>query len=250
MGFVAAWLWGQAIKVRWLVLILIAIIIINPAKNRFRTLAWGDKDVSSIDKIASRLDAWGQAFADVWSGASDDTAHQNLMDTASRTSDLIPFAQAVDWVPSQVPYNSGKGMASTFFYWIPRVIWPSKKTNMELLGNDYGVAFGYTTPEMNQHTSVAPSVFTEGYWNFSILGALLFPFAYGVLLGLLLGHNGSSGIVSVLVAMTYWGGTMVLVNAFTTAVPGAVTFTVGVSVAVITIARLSDLMYPFVRHHH
>jgi hypothetical protein len=171
------------------------------------------------------------------------------MDTASRTSDLIPFAQAVDWVPSQVPYNSGKGMVSAFFYWIPRIFWPSKKNIMDVQANIYAVEFGYSTPEMTQHTSVGASVFTEGYWNFGVLGAMLFPALYGVLLGLLLGHNGSRGDASVLVAMTYLGGTMVLLNAFTTAVPSAVTFTAGVSVAVITISRLSDLMHPFARHH-
>jgi hypothetical protein len=116
---------------------------------------------------------------------------------------------------------------------------------MDVQANIYAVEFGYSTPEMTQHTSVGASVFTEGYWNFGVLGALLFPALYGVLLGLLLGHNGSRGDASVLVAMTYLGGTMVLLTAFTTAVPGAVTFSAGIFIAVLAIARISELTHPF-----
>jgi hypothetical protein len=239
IGFVAAWIWARAIRVRWLVLIIAATIIINPVKNRFRILAWGDKDVSSMAKVASRLDDWGQAFRDAWSGGHDDSARQNLMETASRSSDLISFAQAIDFVPEQIPYNHGEGMAISFFYWIPRIFWPSKPESTDLLYNRYAVEFGYSTVEGTRTSTTGTSVFTEGYWNFGVPGVLFFAAAAGSLLALLLGHNGRRGDASTLAAMAYLGGTMLLLIPLALAIPAAVTFTAGVFVAMWGIERMS-----------
>jgi hypothetical protein len=241
MGFVAAWLWARAIQVRWLVLIIVATIIVNPVKNRFRILAWGDMDVSSAAKVASRLEDWSQAFVNAWSGGQDDSTRQNIMESANRTSDLIPFAHVIDSVPWSIPYNRGDGMEISFFYWVPRIFWPSKPESTDLLYNRYAVDFGYSTIKGTRTTTVGASVFTEGYWNFGAIGVLFFMGGAGSLLALLLGHNGRRGDASTLAAMAYLGGTMLLLSPLVMAIPGAVTFTAGVFVAMWSIERIAVL---------
>lgn len=244
MGFIAAWLWARAIRVRWLVLVLMATVIINPVKNRFRSLAWEDKDVSSVEKVEFRLDSWSQAFTDVWGGAVGDSVQQNVMQTASRASDLLSFAQAIDYVPSQIPFNRGEGMATSFFYWIPRIFWPDKKMSSDLLYNRYAITFGYLSTAGTEKSTTGASVYTEGYWNFGWVGVLLFLTASGLLLGLLFGHNGRTGDASSLVAVAYLGANMLLLQPVTLVFPAAVTYAVGVSVALWGIARAADFANP------
>lgn len=237
MGFVAAWLWARAIRIRWIVLIVVATIIVNPVKNRFRILAWRDKDVASTDKVVSRLADWSQAFGDVWSWDHGDSTRQNIMETASRASELISFAQAIDYVPTYIPYNRGDDMGISFFYWVPRIFWPSKPESTELLYNRYAVYFGYSTLEGTRSSTTSASVFTEGYWNFGVGGALFFMAGAGALMALLLGHNGRRGDASIVASMAYLGGTMVLLYPLALAIPTAVTFSAGVFVAMWSIER-------------
>ena len=118
---------------------------------------------------------------------------------------------------------------------------------MGLQASIYAVELRNSTPEMTEHTLVGASVVTEGYWNSGLAGVALFPAAHGVLLGLLLGHNDKTGDVSVLVAMTYLASTTFLLQAFTTAVPNAVTLAAGVSVATFVIAPISNFTHHFAR---
>lgn len=242
MGFLAAWLWTRTIRIRWMILIVVATVIINPAKNRFRPRAWGVwgvKDVSSMASVASRLDDWGQSFGDVWSGHY--SARENLMETASRSSDLISFAQAIHYVPRHIPYNRGDGMGISLFYWVPRIFWPSKLESTDLLYNRYAIEFGYTTLEGTRTSTTGASVFIEGFWNFGVAGVLFFMGGEGILLAVLLGHNGRRGDASILASMAYLGGTMLLVQPLALAIPAAVTFSAGVFVAMWCIERIAVL---------
>jgi hypothetical protein len=236
--FVCAWIWGRAIRKRWVFVALLAIIVINPVKNQFRRLEWGDKDVSSWAKIERRLTSWGTAFENVW---DKNSASANVMETASRTSDLIPLAQAVDLVPQTIPYNRGQGMAVALIYWIPRVFWPTKPSSSDLLFNRYAVEFGYTVEEATQTSTTGASTFTEGYWNFGWIGVGGFLLALGVLLGFFFGNNGKHGDSSTIVCMAYFAGVMLFLQPLSLTVSSMLTFTAGIWLAMTGIAWLAEV---------
>lgn len=237
--FLSKWIWGRAFKVRSLVLIAVAAILINPVKDEFRVLAWGEKDVASIDRVQERLTDWGAAFHSVWvEGSTDRTP---VTSTASRANDLLPFAQAIDYVPDIVPYNMGEGLTDAFLFWIPRVFWPTKKSVTDLIYNQYAVQFGFTDLEGTRSTSFAASVFTEGYWNFDKYGVIGFLLIYGLILGFLFGNNGKHESVSIMVCMVYIGPLIFILQALTIAVAGLFSFVVGVATALWGLKLCSQL---------
>jgi hypothetical protein len=222
--FLSKWIWGKEFKIRSVVLIILAAILINPVKDEFRMLAWVEKDVSSIDRVVERLEDWARAFDSVWiEGTSDRTP---VTSTASRTNDLLPFAQSIDYVPDIIPYNRGDGLVDAVLFWIPRVIWPDKKSSSDLVYNRYAVEFGFMDLEGTKSTTVGASVFTEGYWNFDKYGVLAFLFTYGVILGFLFGNNGKSESVSLIICVVYVAPSIFVLQALTVAVASLFSFMV------------------------
>lgn len=226
--FLCSWIWGGKIQKRWVVLAIIAFVVINPIKNRFRVLEWYDTDVSSWQIVERRLESWKEAAVDVWEGQS---AGSNIEESASRTSDILPLARAVDLVPETLPYNHGQGMAIALVYWVPRIIWPSKPSSTDLLYNRYAVEFGYSSVEGTRTSTTGASIYTEGYWNFGWIGVATFLFALGAFLGALFGNNGSTGDVSAIACMTYYAGNMLFLQPLLLTVAAIVTFVVGLWLA-------------------
>jgi hypothetical protein len=227
--FLFKWMWGGGIRLRWVFLILLGAIILNPVKNEYRNIAWYDKDVASLASIEQRVGYWAEAFRKVWLYSA--TADPIIDSTASRTSDLIPFAQAVDYVPAIIPYESGAAMESALFFWIPRVFWPDKGNTSDLLYNRYAIEFGYGTSETILSTTVGASIFTEGYWNFGTPGVLVFLFLAGSLCGLLFGNNGRYEHTSTLVCVTYVASGLFIVQALTIMISSLFSFLAGVVLA-------------------
>ena len=236
--FMCVWMWGRAVRLRWVLVVLVAIIVINPAKNLFRTLAWDDKDVSSLKKVESRLGDWKSAFVDVWTGQ---TIAPNIMETASRASDLLDFAQAVDLVPASIPYDHGKGMAIALVFWVPRIVWPSKPSGTELLNNRYSVEFGLQSTEGTRTSTAAISAFTEGYWNLGWSGVLVFLFGVGAILGFFFGNNGKTGDLSAIACTVYLAQVILPLQAFSFMLSPLITFTAGVWLAMWGLAWLSNI---------
>jgi hypothetical protein len=234
--FVSGWIWGGTIRKRWVFATLAAILVINPAKNQFRNMEFSEKDVSSLALVERRLDSWKVAFSDAW---KENPTESNIMDTANRANDLLSLAQALDVVPSLVPYNYGQGMGVTLIYWIPRIVWPSKPESSDLLFNRYAVEFGYTTQEGTLTSTTGASAYTEGYWNFGSAGAVLFLLVIGMLLGFFFGNNGSAGDVSTIVAVVYFAGVMLLIQPLTLTASSLVTFTAGIWIAMRGLAWFS-----------
>jgi hypothetical protein len=231
----AGWMWSHASRTWLVALVAFATIVINPAKNEFRRLAFGDKDISSLEKVADRLTDWQEGFSAAWEGTSTSVVTPNIQATASRTSDLLSFAHAIDVVPSVIPYNTGSGLSTSAIYWIPRAVWPSKPLSTDLLYNRYAVEFGYTSEEGTRSSTTGASVFTEGYWNFGAPGVVLFLAASGVMLAVLLGHNGIRRDSSAIAATVYLGETMLLLQPVAVALPANVTFAAGIFVSMWTI---------------
>jgi hypothetical protein len=228
--FMARWVWGKIFDFRWVMLALLAILFINPVKNEFRLLpSWLNQDVSSMDLVQDRLRDWSASFEKVWLERESDRSV--YMSTASRASDLLSFTQAIDVVPSTIPYNEGEGMDDAMLFWIPRVLWPSKGSTTDLIYNRYALTFGYLDPEDIGKTAVGISVYAEGYWNFGIYGVLGFLAAAGTILGTLFGNNGKAGQVSTLVCIVYIAPTILVLQALSVTLSSLPSFLIGVAIA-------------------
>jgi hypothetical protein len=242
VGALAAWVWGNTLKVRWFVALFLAFLIINPAKYRFRELTWADKDVSSLTKVEQRVGAWVQALTDNWLSAGGQTTETNIQSSAQRTSDLLSLALVVDTVPDQIPYNKGRGMGLSMIFWIPRIFWPSKPISSDLLHNRYAVLFGYTNEEGTRSTTIGAYPCTEGYWNLGLYGVILFLGLSGMLLGLLFGNNGLKAAASLIATMAYLAPAPLQIPvALTLEIPSVVTFTMGIALAMWGLAGLVAL---------
>ncbi len=242
VGTICVWIWGGRFRLRWAVVAALAFLIINPVKYRFRDLSWGDKDVWSAQKVEQRVKDWSRAFFEVWLDPSPHEREDYLATTAGRTSDLLAIALGIDLVPDVVPYDQGRGLRAGALYWIPRVVWPSKPLSTDLLNNRYSVTFGYQTEQGTLSSTIALYPATEGFWSFGVIGALVYLGLSGVLLGLLLGNCRLPPSASMVAAMAYLGPSPLQTpGALAVAIPGAVTFSVGIAVAMWIVAALVTL---------
>jgi hypothetical protein len=220
------WVAGRAIRVWWFVVIVLGVVIVNPVKNQFRQLSWQEKDISSAARIQERVGNWSKAFGLVWVQGSRESADSNIRETASRSSELLYFFQVIDSVPTSVPYRNGEGLATIASFWIPRFIWPSKPRSTQLVNDVYAIEFGVSSEAGVTTSTVAVPPFLEGYWNFGILGVVVFLGVYGVLLGIVLGNSGKGADSSVIVCIAFLGPSPFPLTTVTLAVPQAVVFAV------------------------
>jgi hypothetical protein len=228
--FLARWVWAKTFDLRWVLFAVIAIILINPVKNEFRLLpSWLNPDISSVELVQGRLEDWSTSFEKVW--VEQESDRSVYTSTASRTSELLSFTQAIDLVPAEIPYNSAEGMDDAMLFWIPRVLWPSKGSTTDLIYNRYALTFGYLAPEDLGKTAVGISVFAEGYWNFGAAGVLLFLLLSGLILGGLFGSNGKYEQVSTLVCIVYIGPTVLVLQALSVTLAALPSFLIGVTIA-------------------
>ena len=241
VGYAAAWVWGRTIRARWVLFLVIAALVLNPVKSRFRNLAWYDKDVSSWGRVERRIDDWGTAFRETWWEGRHPSTRSNLLQTASRSNDLLFLAQAIALVPGVIPYNEGHGLSTIVGFWIPRMVWPSKPSGTELVNNRYAIAFGVSDEAGVLTSTTAVSPFTEGYWNFGVPGLIGFLALYGVLFGVLMGHNGARGDASAIITLAYLGPAPLPLQVLTLAIPGAITFAAGSFVAMWGLALVAGL---------
>lgn len=225
--FLARWVWGKVFNVRWVIIGIFAVLFINPVKNEFRSLpSWLNNDTASLLSVEERLKDWSTSFERVWiEGTADDSVYAS---TASRTSDLLSFSQAIDQVPEIVPYNKGEGMEMAMLFWIPRVLWPSKGSSTDLIYDRYALTFGYLSEQEIGRTAVGISIFTEGYWNFGTAGVFIFLALAGFLLGTFFGNNGRFGQVSTLVALAYVAPTVLVLQALSVTVASLPSFLIGI----------------------
>jgi len=237
--FFTKWVSGKGLEVRWIVFAVVVVIIINPIKAEFRSLAWNERDVATLEDAQGRLTKWAIAFDRVW--VERDFDGSALLPTASRTSDLLSFAQAIDYVPSIIPHTLGKGFDDALLFWVPRVLWPSKGSSTDLLYTQYAIEFGYLPFEQTKTTAVGASIFTEGYWNYGVYGVISFLFAYGFILGLLFGNNGKSEQLSTLISIVYIAPQIFILQALAVTVASLCSFMVGITLALWGLSMVSRL---------
>jgi hypothetical protein len=242
--FLTEWIWVGNFRLRTVLLAVIIAVIINPVKNEFRLLSWVDKDVSSLQEVGVRLDDWSTSFSRVWIDMGSDESP--LLPTASRTSDLLSFAQTIDYVPSAIPFKNGEGLDSALLFWVPRAIWAEKGSSSDLLNNQYAVDFGYATDEQIKQTTVGASIFTEGYWQFGVSGVLSFLFLSGSLFGLFFNPRIRSR-TSDIVYVVFIAPQIFVLQALTITLASLFSFLLGITVALVGIHLAAQILARAVR---
>ena len=183
----AAWMWGGGIRMRWVLVVIALFIFLNPVKHVYRQ-SIGDADaIESVQTLSDRLSLWGDAINETWGSAFN--RDENLQTVQGRTGSIMALAQAIEWVPAQVPYKEGAGNGTTLLYFIPRFFWPDKPAISDLTNNRYALEFALTTPEGLRHVSIGVIQPIDGYWDFGVAGALLYPAILGALIGVLFGNR-------------------------------------------------------------
>jgi hypothetical protein len=239
-GALCWWLWDGTIRVRWFVVALLLFLVLDPVKLRYRELSWQDKAVTDAANVGQRLNDWSRAFYDVWFGFAASSKEDNIKKAEERISDLLELALVIDVVPEAVPFDRGQSLRLALVYWIPRFAWPSKPPTEDLIYNRYSVIFGFTTVQGLRGTTAVCSAYEEGFWNNGAAGLIVFLAMTGMLLGLILGNSRPPAGASVLVCVAYLGPFPVETPwAIAVALPGAVTFVAGITLAMWTLAALA-----------
>jgi hypothetical protein len=235
-------LWGPGLSLRWCAVGLVGFLIMNPVKHKYRDLAWADRDEqnkTSWADISDRINKWLIATEKTW---QDPFASEHSIEaTSGRTSGLLPLAQAVDWVPDNIPFKEGEGFAETLSFFIPRLLWPDKPDNTQIVNDRYAVEFRITTPSGVKSSTFGTPLPMDGYWDFGWLGAIGYMGACGVLFGWLFGSAGRKRepveeVVEVLFCSTFLQALIGLFNMLTV----LLSLTVGAWIAL----KLIDLISP------
>jgi hypothetical protein len=121
------------------------------------------------------LDKWGEALTDPSGGAFRDAVNPSI----SRISLLNQTANVIEQTPSAVPYQHGWLYSYMLVSFIPRFIWPEKPSVSEA-NRFYQVAYGLTSEEELNSTSISAGLLAEGYINFGWAGVIGIMFMVGV----------------------------------------------------------------------
>jgi hypothetical protein len=242
-SFVARWVWQREIRLKWIVIVILLFILLNPVKYEFRNEAWvkQEKEVTSLKQIEYRLETWLESFQRVW--INGETQKNIVEANTSRTSELLPFAQVIDEVPSKVPYDWGRSLRDGLFFIVPRFIAPNKGSSSDLLYNRYAVTFRFTTPEGTEKTTVGISIFAEGYWNFGALGVLFYLLSAGLILGNLFAANGKYEVISVIVCLTYLGPVIFPLQPLAVTIPAIIVFIIGIFISMSLLRFFSQVSF-------
>ena len=196
--FVAAWLWGPGIRLRWGIAAVCLFLVLNPAKYELRQ---GNLGRTATGGLPEQLTDWQSSLGNVW------TTEGDIADTAelatARLSGIIALAQGVEWIPAIVPYQHGAGFGTALQFFVPRLLWPDKPGITDLLNNRYALAFGLSTEEGLQTATFGILQPLDGYWDFGIVGALAYSVAFGLLIGWAFRERAGTTVSESMVALIF-----------------------------------------------
>lgn len=176
---------------RFLAAGVLIIVIVNPAKLRYRELAWEDA-VSRQEQQSTTKDPrvaaerWAKALKETWGpGRADRSEHGTRL--ASRLDELGINARIIDTTPAAHPYDRGRTWGYILLSLLPRFLYPGKPDFTDVYNDRFAVTFGFQTwAETDTSTSAFPLV-ADGYWNFGWPGVVFVALVSGALLGVYAG---------------------------------------------------------------
>ncbi len=197
-------------KVPWRLLAagVLIVVVVNPAKHRYRELAWEDalsrqeqERTTKDPRIAA--ERWAKALRDTWGPGNARRAGQGG-GLASRLDELGLNARIIDSVPGAFPHDRGRSWGYVALSLVPRFLYPEKPDFTDVYNDRFAVTFGFQTREETETSTSAFPLVADGYWNFGWPGIVFVALACGVLIGLFAG----------LFRTTTWAMTAIGVSAF------------------------------------
>jgi hypothetical protein len=186
--FIARWRYTGRWSVPTVTVILALILFLQPAKGDFRNAILKDAQSPSAVQVWSPglVYQWVESAAlhwvEVFNGEKD--IIESTSQVTSRFDLIHQFAHIYRLTPAAVPYRYGGTYSYFLVAFIPRAVWPEKPSATS--ANDYfAVAYGLTTEEGLETTSIGASLIGEGYMNFGLLGVVLIMALQGIVLRML-----------------------------------------------------------------
>jgi hypothetical protein len=169
---------------------VLIVLVINPAKHRYRELAWQDATSGEARDHAARdprvaAERWWTALTTTWSSA--DFGGESTSGLASRLNELGVNAVVFEQTPSAVPFDRGRAWSYLAVSLVPRFLYPDKPNFTEVYNDRFNVTFGFQTPEETETSTGAFPLVADGYWNLGWPGVVLVGLAAGLLVGVFAG---------------------------------------------------------------
>ncbi len=163
---------GARLPKRLVVLVLVVLVVINPAKHVYRQITGYRTDEFATHSLGEMVEAWIQSIDQVW---SDDEGDERgaLETTTERLNYLTVNASTLAWVPNRVPYASGAPWLAVPYSLVPRFLWHNKPILTEITNDRFAILFGMTTRRNTSSTTLAYPAIADGYWNFGWIGVAL-----------------------------------------------------------------------------
>lgn len=180
---VLQWLGSGKLRLRLLVVLAVAYLILAPAKYAYRRETWNvvgraDTQVS----ISERASAWVKAIEESWGGEQPEV-RENVDTGTGRFSALMYAAQTIDWVPHHVPFSGISRWSMIPQSYIPRVLWKDKPDLTQYYNATYAVTFEILSSRGTRTTAVGFFLISDGYWALGWLGVALAGTIVGFLFG-------------------------------------------------------------------
>ena len=177
--FICRWLVTGKLEIRYVLVGIIVVLLIQPVKIEYRKAFWSVQDQLSPVQQAS---IFAGSFVNYWFLSTDRELHES---SSSRSSLLLQTAHVVDWTPYVVPYRNGETLATIFVAWIPRPLWPDKPISQQA-NIYYALDYGVSTREGIKSTMFGVGHLGEIFMNFGIAGIFPVYFLIGMFSYLLL----------------------------------------------------------------
>lgn len=179
------WVAGKRLPMKWILLGIILFLFLNPAKLSYRaqTASLAEESGRALS-FEEKLEVWQDAIATKWfSSESSENLTQNLDSTRSRISDLVPVAQAIEYVPERVPYANGAPWLAIPYSFVPRLLWEGKPDLTQISNSLYATIFNRLSESQTAVTAFNIPQMADGYWNFGWLGIVIVAGAAGLVVG-------------------------------------------------------------------
>jgi hypothetical protein len=170
---------------------ILLVVIINPAKQHYRELAWQDAESRQEQERTSKdprvaAERWWKALTTTWTSGQSDRG-TNTSGLASRLNELGINAVVLDVTPSVLPYDRGQGWAYIPVSLVPRFLYPDKPNFTQIFNDRFSVTFGFQTRESTETSTGAFPLVADGFWNMGWPGVVLVGMLSGLAIGIFAG---------------------------------------------------------------
>jgi hypothetical protein len=177
--FICRWMVTGKLEVKYFIIGIVLIFLIQPVKLEYRKAFWGMQDqLSTLQQVG----IISVLFVNYWFISTDVKVDKS---STSRSSLLLQTAHVVDWTPNVVSYRNGETLSTFLVAWIPRPLWPGKPISQQA-NIYYAIDYGVTTRQGIKKTMFGVGHLGEIFMNFGATGIMPIYFIIGMFTYLLI----------------------------------------------------------------